>query len=170
MAVALLEPHPEDTSLLGGMRSHLQVFAQQLESTYLTLSPQEAAVTLVEVEQLSNLVDHLQTVVARAAEDHQLATVDALDPYKNTGDYLRAKIGISRSEANRRLRLGHDVLPEVPGPGAALVPALGVLAEATKVGAISSRAATIIRNSVHRVSTVATGRELDAMEEHLVRQ
>ncbi|MDF9276749.1 DUF222 domain-containing protein [Arthrobacter sp. EH-1B-1] len=170
MAVALLEPRPEDTSLLGGMRSDLQVFAQQLESTYLTLSPQEAAVTLVEVEQLSNLVDHLQTVVARAAEDHQLATVDALDPYKNTADYLRAKIGISRSEANRRLRLGHDVLPEVPGPGAALVPALGVLAEATKVGALSSRAATIIRNSVHRVSTVATGRELDAMEEHLVRQ
>ena len=170
MAVALLEPRPEDTSLLGGMRSDLQVFAQQLESTYLTLSPQEAAATLVEVEQLSNLVDHLQTVVARAAEDHQLATVDALDPYKNTADYLRAKIGISRSEANRRLRLGHDVLPEVPGPGAALVPTLGVLAEATSAGAVSSRAATIIRNAVHRVSTVATGRELDAMEEHLVRQ
>ena len=64
MAVALLEPRPEDASVLGGMRSDLQVFAQQLESTYLTLSPQEAAVTLVEVEQLSNLVDHLQTVVA----------------------------------------------------------------------------------------------------------
>ena len=64
MAVALLEPRPEDAPVLGEMRSHLQVFAQQLESTYLTLSPQEAAVTLVEVEQLSNLVDHLQTVVA----------------------------------------------------------------------------------------------------------
>ncbi|WP_157359034.1 DUF222 domain-containing protein, partial [Arthrobacter sp. Soil782] len=70
-------------------------------------------------------------------------------------DYLRAKIGISRTEANRRLRLGHDVLPEVPGPGATVVPALAVLAEAASAGAVSSRAATIIRNAVHRVSTVA---------------
>ncbi|GAB3545255.1 HNH endonuclease signature motif containing protein [Arthrobacter tumbae] len=170
MAVAVLEPTMEDVSLLGGLRSDLLGFVQQFESSYLTLSPQEAAAALVEVEQLSKLVDHLQTVAARAAEDHQLATTDALDPYKNTAEYLRAKIGISRTEANRRLRLGHDVLPELPGPGAALTPPLGVLAEATSAGALSSRAATIIRNAVHRVSPAATRPELDAMEEHLVRQ
>ena len=170
MAVALLEPHPEEASLLRVMRSGLRDFAQQLESTYLTLSPQEAAATLVEVEQLSNIVDHLQTVAARAAEDHQLATTDTRDPYKNTAEYLRAKIGISRSEANRRLRLGQDVLPEVPGPGASVEPPLTVLAEATSAGAVSSRAATIIRDAAHRVTTVATRQELDAMEDHLVRQ
>ncbi|GAB3547311.1 hypothetical protein GCM10027404_09080 [Arthrobacter tumbae] len=170
MAVAVLEPTMEDASLLGGLRSGLLSFAQQFESSYLTLSPQEAAATLVEVEQLSKLVDHLQTVAARAAEDHQLATTDARDPYKNTADYLRAKIGISRTEANRRLRLGHDVLPELPGPGAAVEPALAVLAEATSAGALSSRAATIIRNAMHRVSPAATRPELDAMEEHLVHQ
>ncbi|WP_299167832.1 DUF222 domain-containing protein, partial [uncultured Arthrobacter sp.] len=170
MAVALLEHPTEDPSLLAGMRSDLLAFVQQFEAGYLTLGVEEVAAILVEAEQLSNVIDHLQTLVARAAEDHQLATTDTGDPYKNTAEYLRARIGISRTEANRRLRLGHDVLPEVPGPGAALEAALTVLAEATAAGEISSRAATIIRNAVHRVCTVATRPQLETMEEHLVRQ
>lgn len=170
MAIALLEAHREDASSLGMMHADLLSFAQRLESGYLTLSQEEAAETLVDVEQISKVVDHLQVLAARAAEDHKLATADARDPHKNTAEYLRAKIGVSRSEANRRLRLGHQVLPEVPGPGAAVEAALPALAAATSTGAISSRAATIIRDAVHRVSTVATRRQLDTMEEHLTRQ
>lgn len=170
MAVALLERQREDDSPLRAMHSELLSFVQQLESSYLTLSATEVAATLVEVEQISKVVDHLQTLTARAADDHELATTDAQEPHKSTADYLRAKIGVSRSEANRRLRLGQDVLPDVPGPGAPVEPPMATLAAATSAGSISGRAAMIVRDAVHRVSTIATFRQLDTMEDHLTRQ
>lgn len=170
MAVALLEPTHEDESVLGAMRTGLLSFAQHFGSSYLTLNAAEAGATVVEIEQISKVVDHLQTLAARAAEDHKLAEVDADKSFKTTAEYLRAKLGVSRSEANRRLRLGHDVLPALPGPGAVVEAPLASLAGATSAGEISSRAATVIRDAVHRVSTVATVGQLDAMEEHLTRQ
>ncbi len=169
MVVELLEPDTENV-FLRGMHSDLLAFAQQLESNYLTLSRQGAAATLVMVEQLSKVVDHLQTLATRVAEDHQLASTDTQEPYRSTAEYLRAKIGVSRSEANRRLRLGQDLLPDVPGPGASAEPRMATLAAATKGGAISSRAATVVRDAVHRVSTVATRSQAQAMEDHLTRQ
>lgn len=160
----------KDHSLLSAVQSSLLSYTQDLEAGYLALGAPEVAALLVDVEMICNLVDHLQMVAARAAEDHQLATADEQDTHKNTAEYLRAKIGISRSEANRRLRLGRDLLPEVPGPGAAVQAPLPVLAEAASSGAISCRAATVIRDAVHKVRTVATFRQLNAMEEHLTRQ
>ncbi|MFJ6278244.1 HNH endonuclease signature motif containing protein [Arthrobacter subterraneus] len=170
MAVALLEHHGEDDSLLRGMRSDLLAFAHHFESGYLLLDREEVVAALVGVEEISRVVDHLQTLVARAAEDHSLAATDSQEAHKWTAEYLRAKLGVSRSEANRRLRLGQDVLPELPGPGAPVQAPLPVLAAATRAGALSSRAAMVIRDAVHRVRAVATGRQVEAMEEHLVRQ
>ncbi|MFJ6280001.1 HNH endonuclease signature motif containing protein [Arthrobacter subterraneus] len=170
MAVALLEHHGEDDSLLGGMRSDLLAFAHHFESGYLLLDRDEVVAALVGVEEISRVVDHLQTLVARAAEDHSLAATDAQEAHKGTAEYLRAKLGVSRSEANRRLRLGQDVLPAVPGPGAPVQAPLPVLAAATRAGALSTRAAMVIRDAAHRVRAVATGRQMEAMEEHLVRQ
>ncbi|MFP5314864.1 MAG: DUF222 domain-containing protein, partial [Actinomycetes bacterium] len=170
MAVALLEHHGEDDSLLRGMRSDLLSFAEHFESGYLLLDREEVVAALVGVEEISRVVDHLQTQVARAAEDHSLAATDGQEAHKGTAEYLRAKLGVSRSEANRRLRLGQDVLPAVPGPGAPVQAPLPVLAAATRAGALSTRAAMVIRDAVHRVRTVATGRQMEAMEEHLVRQ
>lgn len=170
MAIKMLEPRTEDAFLLHGLHSSLIAAAQHLESSYLLLSQQEAAATLVMVEQCSHLIDHLQTLASRAAEDHHLATMDGQEPYGSTAEYLRATIGISRSEANRRLRLGEDLLPEAAGPGASVEPRMATLAAAASAGAISSRAATVIRDAVHRVATVATRQQVQAMEEHLTRQ
>ncbi|THJ68618.1 DUF222 domain-containing protein [Arthrobacter echini] len=169
MVVEMLEPRTEDV-FLRGMHSDLLAFAQQLESNYLTLSHQGAAACLAMIERISKVVDQLQTLAARAAEDHQLATTDTEEPYRSTAEYLRAKIGISRSEANRRLRLGQDVVPDMPGPGASVEPRMAALAAATSTGAISSRAATVVRDAVHRMSAVATRHQVQAMEDHLTRQ
>lgn len=152
------------------MQSDLLSFAQRFESGFLAFSCREVAAALVEVEGLSRVIEHLQVVAARAVEDHELATADQQDSHRNSAEYLRAKIGISRSEANRRLRLGQDLLPEPPGPGAAVESRMPVLAAAAGAGQVSSRAVTLIRDAVHRVRTVATSHQLNAMEEHLTRQ
>ena len=91
MAVALLEHLEEGDSLLHATRSDLLCFVERLESGYLTLSQEEVSAALVEIEQLSKVVDHLQTLAARAAEDHKLAIVDGPEPHKNTAEYLRAR-------------------------------------------------------------------------------
>lgn len=170
MAVALSERQEEDSSLLPAVHSDLLSLAQHFQSNYLTLSQAEVASTLVAVERVSRIVGHLQTLAARAAEDHQLEAMDARETYKSTSEYLRVRVGISRAEANRRLRLGQDVVPAIPGPGAPAEAPMATLATASSVGAISSRAATVIRDAVHRVRTVATPGQLDAMETHLTRQ
>ncbi|SDH56030.1 protein of unknown function [Arthrobacter subterraneus] len=170
MAVALLEHHGVDDSLLRAVRSDLLAFAEHFESGYLLLGREEVVAALVGVEEISRVVDHLQTLVARAAEDHSLAATDGQEAHKGTAEYLRAKLGVSRSEANRRLRLGQDVLPAVPGPGAPVQAPLPALAAATRAGVLSTRAAMVVRDAVHRVRAVATGRQVEAMEEHLVRQ
>ncbi|WP_298252194.1 HNH endonuclease signature motif containing protein [uncultured Arthrobacter sp.] len=170
MTIEMLETRTEDTFLLQGLHAALLTAAQQFESRYLLLDQQEAAATLVMVERCSHLIDHLQTLAARAAEHHQLAAMDGQEHHGSTAEYLRASIGISRSEANRRLRLGQDLLPDAPGPGASVEPRLATLAAAASTGEISSRAATVIRDAVHRVATVATRPQVQAMEEHLTRQ
>lgn len=170
MATALLEYHQEDIPPLPAVHSELLSFVREFGAGYLTLSRQEVATALVDVEEISKLIDHLQTLTARAAEDHNLAASAEQEPHKNTAEYLRAKVGISRSEANRRLRLGRNVLPEVPGPGAAAEAPMAILGKAISEGAVSGRAATVVCDAVHRVHTVATSSQLTSMEEHLTRQ
>ena len=114
------------------MRSDLLAFAHHFESGYLLLDREEVVAALVGVDEVSKFVDHLQTLAARAAEDHSLAATDGPEAHKGTAEYLRAKLGVSRSEANRRLRLGQDVLPELPGPGAPVPAPLPALAAATR--------------------------------------
>jgi hypothetical protein len=89
MATALLD-YQKEQSLLSAVHSDLLSFARELESSYLTLSRHEATTTLVDVEKISKVVDHLQVLAARAAEDHELATAGQPEPYRSTSEYLRA--------------------------------------------------------------------------------
>ncbi|WP_155850211.1 HNH endonuclease signature motif containing protein, partial [Arthrobacter sp. Br18] len=94
----------------------------------------------------------------------------ALPEFKTCADYLRAKLGISRSEANRRLRLAANILPDVAGCGAATPAPMSALGDAAGSGAVSGRAVSIIHEAVQRVQSFATPMQLDSMENHLTRQ
>ncbi len=168
---------------------------------------------LVDVEDISRIVDHLQVLVAGMAEELDLAsgrtygagsmTVRAEQlvgrsgsvsasaagvsegwtgegdqsaggpgrvQFRNCADYLRARLGISRSEAKRRLVLAHSVLPGVTPSGAPTDPPLGTVGAALRSGSLSGRAATAICSAVERVRCVATSEQLMSMEHHLTLQ
>ncbi|MBG6216960.1 hypothetical protein IWX75_001414 [Arthrobacter sp. CAN_A6] len=93
-----------------------------------------------------------------------------LPEFTNCADYLRARLGISRSEANRRLRLADNILPTLAGCGATTAAPLAALGSAVAAGFVSGRAASIICDAVHRVQSFATPLQLDSMEHHLTRQ
>ncbi|QTG79429.1 HNH endonuclease signature motif containing protein [Arthrobacter crystallopoietes] len=90
--------------------------------------------------------------------------------FKDTADYLRRRLGISRTEARRRLRVAADTLPRRQFNGEPRAAKLEHLGEALAEGAISGKAATMIRDAVDRVSQVAAPEALVAMEENLTRQ
>lgn len=170
MAAGVLTLDGKDVSFLTEVHANLLSHVQKFEADYLGLDSAKVAGALVEIEKISKVIEHLQVVAARAAEDHGLATANQQYSYRSTADYLRAKVGVSRSEANRRLRLGKDLLPEPPGPGASVEAPMPVLGAAASAGEVSGRAVTIIRNAVDKVRTVAAAQQLKAMEEHLTRQ
>jgi hypothetical protein len=90
--------------------------------------------------------------------------------FKDAADYLRGRLGISRTEARRRLRVAADILPRRQLNGELGAAKLEHLGEALAEGAISGKAATVIRDAVDRVRPVAAPEALVAMEENLTRQ
>jgi hypothetical protein len=73
------------------------------------------------------------------------------DGYRNTIEFLRARLRISASEARRRLCLAAAVLPRAGMAGQPVPAAHEELAAAVASGTIASRAATIITLSLDRV-------------------
>ncbi|MHA7239962.1 HNH endonuclease signature motif containing protein [Arthrobacter sp. TMS1-12-1] len=170
--------------------------------------------TLVDIEDISRIVDHLQALAAGSAEDmdlasgetspgfislqvraeHLLAESDGADVagsaaggaaggragedagspcgdrFRNRADYLRARLGISRAEAKRRLDLAHRVLPGVSPPGAVVEPRAGAVGAASAAGTLSGQAATAICSAVDRVRCLAVPEQLVSMEHQLTRQ
>lgn len=211
MDTALLE-HPEGTGpSLESMRSELLAFAQELKARHLLLSKHDVVRALVDIEELSKVIDHLQIVAAGAAQEHgvagtgeqeapgsllvraqqSLSTVqddltggggstsagaeqrsnDGFRPeFKTCADFLRARLGISRTEANRRLRLAASLLPGVTAIGSATPASMSTLGAAASAGQVSGRAVSIVHEAVQRVRSFATPVQLDSMEQHLTRQ
>lgn len=194
MALALHDHQLQENSLLQSVRSDLEAFGRVLREGYLARTRVKTAATLVEVEELSRLVDSLQVLAAHTVVAHDIAALGEVEHqsggpeqdwngassapaqskrplpvHRDTAEYLRAKIGISRSEANRRLRLAANLLPDASGPGAVTEPTLPVLAAASSAGLVSGRATTVICDAVQRVRPVASSQQLDAMERHLTR-
>ncbi|WP_294567139.1 HNH endonuclease signature motif containing protein, partial [uncultured Arthrobacter sp.] len=90
--------------------------------------------------------------------------------FRGTADYLRARLRISRAEANRRLRLAAATLPPAPGAGQEVPAPLEVLGAACAAGKVSGRAASLIRDAIDRVRPVAGPPAVEAMEAHLTSQ
>ncbi|MDN4644774.1 DUF222 domain-containing protein [Arthrobacter sp. PsM3] len=73
------------------------------------------------------------------------------DGYRNTAEFLRARLRISAAEARRRLALAAEILPSTGMAGQPLPAAKEKLAAAVASGDVASRAATIISISLDRV-------------------
>jgi len=93
------------------------------------------------------------------------AVVD--DGYRNSAEFLRARLRISAPEAKRRLSLGGGLLPRTGIAGRSLPPARQELAAAVAEGTIASRTATLIAMSLDRVGRVAPPEAVDDMEHAL---
>ncbi|AUZ88457.1 HNH endonuclease [Arthrobacter agilis] len=209
MAVAPLE-HPDTP--LEFIRSELLAFGQDLAEHHLLLPKSDVVEALVTIEEISKIVDYLQIIAARAAQDHDVvgtgeqdasgsliaraelslskvdgegcgdiagtpsADADQRDKktrhpeFRTCADFLRARLGISRFEANRRLRLAAGVLPGVAASGCSTPAPMPILGTAANAGEVSGRAVSIVHDAVQRVRTVATPRQLESMERHLTLQ
>ena len=87
--------------------------------------------------------------------------------FRTTADYMRARLRISRGEAQRRLKLASVLLPASGGSGQSAPAALPVLAGAAAAGEISSVAALIIAEAVDQVGQRSGSETAEAMENDL---
>ncbi|MDD1478179.1 DUF222 domain-containing protein [Arthrobacter sp. H16F315] len=99
--------------------------------------------------------------------DREQGWVD--DGYRNTTEFLRARLRITAAEARRRLALASDVLPRTGLSGQPLPAAWEELAAVLTAGDIASRAATLVSLSLHRVGHVAAPGDVVRMEHALTR-
>lgn len=91
------------------------------------------------------------------------------DGYRNTAEFLRARLRISAAEARRRLALVGDVLPRTGLTEQPLPAAKEELAAAVAAGDVASQAATIISLSLDRVRRVSSPEDAVRMEHALIR-
>ena len=92
-----------------------------------------------------------------------------VDGYRNTTEFLRARLRITAAEARRRLALASDVLPRSGLSGQPLPAVREELAAVLAAGDIASRAATLISLSLDRVRHVAAPGDVVRMEHALTR-
>lgn len=208
MAIAPLETSGDPDVSLGSVYAALVQMADSLTVQGRMLARTEVVQTLVDVEDISRVVDYLQVFAAGMAEERDLAsgdeprdagslqaraaqslrtsgTVDgaqsetsgngAVDDaggtrFRSCADYLRARLGISRAEAKRRLDLARSVLPGTAPSGSFLEPQSAAVSAAFASGTLSGRAATAICSAVERVRCLAAPEHLVSMEHHLTRQ
>lgn len=193
MAVTPITQLSPSGSSLNEARALLGDCAHGLVQYHHLLSRQDALRFVLEVEQVSKVVDHLQVLAARIADHHGLAsaaggapiasgaTDEASDPetaapaeaghgFRDCADFLREALGISRTEARRRLTLAAVVLPSLSPTGNPVPARLEVLGEAVGSFVVSGRAATVVAHALERVQSFATPDQLETMEHHLTRQ
>ena len=89
------------------------------------------------------------------------------DGYRNTAEFLRARLRISAPEAKRRLTLAAELLPRTGIDGHDLPPSRPELAAAVAEGTVATRTATIIALSLERVRHVAAPETAATMEHAL---
>ncbi|HEX9086482.1 MAG TPA: DUF222 domain-containing protein [Arthrobacter sp.] len=91
------------------------------------------------------------------------------DGYRNTTEFLRARLRISAAEARRRLSLADNLLPRQGFTGDTLPPVHGELGSAVAAGEVASRAATIITLALARVRHACDAEAAAGMEHALTR-
>ncbi len=122
--------------------------------------------------------DHTPGAAAPAAVDGPAASASSApaapavavdDGYRNTTEFLRARLRIGAAEARRRLSLAGSLLPRQGFAGEPLPPVHGELGSAVAAGEVASRAATIITLALERVRHVCDADAADRMEHALTR-
>lgn len=103
-----------------------------------------------------------------APADGPAAAPECLDDgYRSPAEFLRARLGISVSEARRRLPLAANVLPRTGIAGQLLPEVREELAAAVAAGTVASRAATIITLALDNVRSVCPPQTAARMEHDL---
>lgn len=138
------------------------------------LSSSDLVTLATEVESLSRFVDQLQIVAAAALERARIPSAAAdswslpsgqvQQEYKNTAEYLRHRLRISRREAWRRIRLGSSLTSSTSLSGETLEPEFPVLAESMEEGRLAGEAAQVISMALKRVQGCGTREDRTAME------
>ncbi len=107
------------------------------------------------------------TAVTADASSGPAASVD--DGYRNTVEFLRARLRIGAAEARRRLSLAEALLPR-QGLGGRVMPAVHrELGAAVAAGEVASRAATVIAVALERVRPLCADEAAARMEHALTR-
>ncbi|MHA7222860.1 HNH endonuclease signature motif containing protein [Arthrobacter sp. RHLT1-20] len=114
--------------------------------------------------------DGAAAVAAAATAVDVDADADAIaadDGYRNTTEFLRARLRISASEARRRLSLAESLLPRQGIAGRQLPPAHQELGAAVASGEVASRAGTIIAIALDHVRHICDAGAAARMEHAL---
>ncbi|WP_211877090.1 HNH endonuclease signature motif containing protein [Pseudarthrobacter albicanus] len=110
------------------------------------------------------------SVAASVASGSGAVAVPVDDGFRNTTEFLRARLRISAAEARRRLSLAGSVLPRPVLAGRQPMPALRAeLGEAVAAGEVPSRSATIIALALDGVRHSCDAAAAAAMEHALTR-
>ena len=107
------------------------------------------------------------TDVPSPASGEARAGVD--DGYRNTAEFLRARLRIGAAEARRRLSLAEGLLPRQGLAGRQVPPAHRELAAAVAAGEVASRAASVIAVALERVRPLCDAGAAARMEHALTR-
>ena len=91
------------------------------------------------------------------------------DGYRNTVEFLRARLRIGAAEARRRLGLADTLLPRQGLAGRPMPPVHPELGAAVAAGEVASRAATVITLALDRVRHTCLPEAAAAMEHALTR-
>ncbi|BCW63105.1 HNH endonuclease signature motif containing protein [Arthrobacter sp. StoSoilB22] len=89
------------------------------------------------------------------------------DGYRNTAEFLRARLRIGIAEARRRLALATDALPQTGRTGQDVPARREALADALASGELPSRSASIISTALDKVRHLADEEMLTRMEHAL---
>lgn len=175
MAIAPFEAVQEAPGFLASMRDDLQEFATIFRQKSDLQDPEVLAECVGLFEDLSRTVEQLQVAGAHAIEQHGVATVTGRDPgtkteFRDTADYLRTRLRISRTEARRRIRLGAGTMPHPLITGGQAPAKYEHLAGALAASGVGCTAATLIHDTLERVRPAAAPEDLAAMEHQLTRQ
>lgn len=128
-------------------------------------------------EELARIVDHMQ-LAAAAALDRARICAEVSEPwvtpegkiqqeYKNTAEYLRHRLRISRREAWKRIRLGSALTPVVSLTGQPIPPELAALSERSSRGEVSGDGAQVVSLAMRQVQGCGTPEDRAAMESAL---
>ena len=126
------------------------------DSNYGTATPEDAH----DAKAASGTPSTAAAAVPAAAAD---------DGYRNTTEFLRARLRISAAEARRRLALAGNLLPRQGFTGEPLPAVHAELGAAVATGEVPSRSATIITLALDRVRHVCDAEATDRMEHALTR-